>query len=114
MAGLAGFAAPPAALLFAMFALIGTVQGGIRPSRDLIVRSIAPRPAVGTVFAFVSTGLNVGNAIAPAIFGVPLDYGEPQSIFVLLAAFYPLGAASIDMSRRYFRDAAPTERQAAT
>ncbi len=113
-AGLAGFAALPAALLFAMFAWIGTLQGGIRPSRDLIVRSIAPRAAVGTVFAFVSTGLNVGNAIAPAIFGVLLDYGEPQSIFVLLAAFYLLGAATIGTSRRYARDAAPKERQAAT
>ena len=96
----------PVAILFAMFVTIGALQGAIRPSRDLLVRSIAPKSAIGTVFAFVSTGLNVGNAIAPALFGVLLDYGEPRSIFVALAMFYLLGAGTIMASRRRARNAA--------
>ncbi|HJS30722.1 MAG TPA: MFS transporter [Alphaproteobacteria bacterium] len=99
-AGSAGTVALPVAILFAMFVTIGALQGAIRPSRDLLVRSIAPKSAIGTVFAFVSTGLNVGSAIAPALFGVLLDFGEPRSIFVALAMFYLLGAATIMASRR--------------
>lgn len=105
IAGLAGTAALPVAILFAMFVTIGALQGTIRPSRDLLVRSIAPKSAIGTVFAFVSTGLNVGNAVAPALFGVLLDYGEVRSIFVALAMFYLLGAATIMLSRRRSRNA---------
>lgn len=105
LAGLAWLAPMPAALLFVMFVAIGALQGGIRPSRDLLVRSIAPKAAIGTVFAFVSTGLNVGNAIAPVIFGVLLDQGEAQSIFAALAMFYLLGAATIATSRRRAPDA---------
>ena len=88
-----------------MFVTVGALQGVIRPSRDLLVRSIAPKSAVGTVFAFVSTGLNVGNAIAPVIFGVLLDHGEAQSIFGALAMFYLLGVAAIAASRRRARGA---------
>ena len=105
LAGSAGLAPLPVALLFAMFVTVGALQGVIRPSRDLLVRSIAPKSAVGTVFAFVSTGLNVGNAIAPVIFGVLLDHGEAQSIFGALAMFYLLGVAAIAASRRRARGA---------
>jgi fucose permease len=39
------------------------------------------------VFAFVMTGLNVGGAITPVLFGLLLDHGAPQLVFLLMAAF---------------------------
>jgi nitrate/nitrite transporter NarK len=36
------------------------------------------------------TGLNVGAAITPLLFGLILDLGEPRLVFWLLAAFFAL------------------------
>jgi nitrate/nitrite transporter NarK len=36
------------------------------------------------------TGLNVGAAITPVLFGLILDLGEPHLLFWLLAAFFAL------------------------
>ena len=33
------------------------------------------------------TGLNVGGAITPVLFGLLLDHGAPQMVFLLMAAF---------------------------
>ena len=56
-----------------------------------MVRAVTPAGATGRVFAFVMTGLNVGAAITPLVFGLILDLGEPRLVFWLLAAFF--GAA---------------------
>lgn len=74
-----------AAVMLGVFALIGLLQGSVRTSRDMIVRKVTPVGATGRVFAFVMTGLNVGGAITPVLFGLLLDLGEPRLVFVLLA-----------------------------
>jgi hypothetical protein len=41
------------------------------------------------------TGLNVGAAITPLLFGLLLDLGEPQFVFLLLSAFLVAGAGVV-------------------
>jgi FSR family fosmidomycin resistance protein-like MFS transporter len=77
----------PGAVILGAFVLIGLLQGSVRTSRDMLVRKVTPPGATGRVFAFVMTGLNVGGAISPVLFGVLLDHGVPQLVFVLMAVF---------------------------
>jgi MFS family permease len=77
----------PAAVMLGVFVLIGLLQGSVRTSRDMLVRKVTPAGATGRVFAFVMTGLNVGAAITPVLFGLLLDHGAPQLVFLLMAVF---------------------------
>jgi MFS transporter, FSR family, fosmidomycin resistance protein len=77
----------PAAILLGVFVLVGLIQGSVRTSRDMLVRQVTPPGATGRVFAFVMTGINVGGAITPVLFGLLLDHGAPQFVFLMMAAF---------------------------
>jgi MFS family permease len=101
LAGFAGALPLSALILFAAFGTIGLLQGITRPSRDIITRQMTPDRDVGKVFAFVSSGLNVGSAVAPAAFGLLLDYGHPQLIFWGIGVFMLLGVATMGTSRMY-------------
>jgi MFS family permease len=79
-----------ALMLIDLFGLAGLLQGSVRPARDLRVRAVTPKGATGRVFAFVMTGLNIGAAISPLLFGLLLDLGEPRLVFWLLAGFSAL------------------------
>jgi MFS family permease len=85
----------PAAVMLGAFALIGLLQGSVRTSRDMMVRKVTPVGATGRVFAFVMTGLNVGGAITPVLFGLLLDHGAPQLVFLLMAAFAAAAAVIV-------------------
>jgi MFS family permease len=85
----------PALAIGLLFVLIGLLQGSARTSRDMLVRRVTPVGATGRVFAFVMTGLNVGAAITPVLFGLLLDRGEPRLVFVLLASFLIAAAGVI-------------------
>lgn len=67
--------------------IAGFAGGVTTPSRDLLVRAVAPKEAMGAVFGFVSTGLNVGGVIAPFLFGWLLDNGEATIVFLIAGAF---------------------------
>jgi MFS transporter, FSR family, fosmidomycin resistance protein len=84
----------PAIVVGLLFVAIGLLQGSARTSRDMLVRKVTPVGATGRVFAFVMTGLNVGAAITPVLFGLLLDFGEPRLVFLLLASFL-LAAAGV-------------------
>ena len=66
-------------------ALAGLSLGAIRPSRDMIVRRVAPAGAEGKVFGFVTMGMNVGGALSPVLFGWLIDQGAAAWIFYLSA-----------------------------
>jgi MFS transporter, FSR family, fosmidomycin resistance protein len=85
----------PALMLIALFGLAGLLQGSVRPARDMMVRAVTPEGATGRVFAFVMTGLNIGAAITPLLFGVLLDHGEPRLVFWLLAGFFALAVVLV-------------------
>lgn len=73
-------------LMFAMGAAVG-VAG---PSRDLLVRraamSTAGAGAYGRIYGFVYSGLDIGLAAAPLIFGPLMDAGHFALAFALIGA----------------------------
>ncbi|HYZ26216.1 MAG TPA: MFS transporter [Geminicoccaceae bacterium] len=92
---IAGLVPLPWIIVAALFVAIGLLQGSARTSRDMLVRRVTPPGATGRVFAFVMTGLNVGAAITPVLFGLLLDLGEPRWVFVLLASFLIIAAGVV-------------------
>jgi len=89
----------PMVILGFCFAAIGIMQGAVRPSRDMMVRAITPKGASGRIFAFVSSGLNLGAAITPVLFGYLIDIGKAEMIFYLLAIILILSIATIGVAR---------------
>ena len=92
--GVAALVPLPVTALVAVFAFAGLMIGMIAPSRDLLVRAIAPPGASGRVFGFVSTGLDVGGALSPLLFGWILDQGWPATMFVAAAALMMVALAA--------------------
>ena len=66
--------------------LSGLCVGATYPSRDMLVRAVTPPDAYGRVFGFVSIGFNIGASIAPIIYGMLMDHGQPRAVFLLSAA----------------------------
>jgi MFS transporter, FSR family, fosmidomycin resistance protein len=75
----------PSAALIALTGLSGFAVGATYPSRDMLVRAVTPPGAFGAVFGFVSTGFNIGASIAPIVYGMLMDHGQPRGIFLLSA-----------------------------
>jgi len=83
MVGLIGFSSYALVL---MTSLSGLFVGIASPSRDMLVRAVTPQGAFGRVFGFVSSGFNIGSMIAPTIYGMMMDRGEPRAIFLFSGA----------------------------
>ena len=73
-------------IAFAM-CIAGFANGVTTPSRDLLVRSVAPKESMGAVFGFVSTGLNIGGIVAPLVYGMLLDLEYAATVFLIAGAF---------------------------
>jgi predicted MFS family arabinose efflux permease len=65
----------PLMLAALAMALAGFFAGLSAPSRDMLVRKVTPRQAVGSAYGLVYAGLDVGSALGPVMFGVLLDAG---------------------------------------
>lgn len=101
--GALAFAALPVVMALAGFAL-----GVTSPSRDMLVRAATPRGASGKVYGFVYSGLDLGSALTPLMFGWLLDRGEPRAVFVVSAVFMLLTITTVVQVRRHgVRSAAP-------
>lgn len=70
-----------AALLTTALLAAGALQGSLLPARDMLVREIAPPGQMGKLFGFTSSGLALGNAVTPAIFGWVMDNADPRLVF---------------------------------
>lgn len=68
-------------VLVAVMTAAGFGFGAMGPSRDIIVRGIAPEHARGKVYGFVYSGLDVGGLAGPLLFGWFLDAGRPAWVF---------------------------------
>jgi MFS family permease len=90
------------AVLIGLTGLSGFAVGVTYPSRDMLVRAVTPPGAFGTVFGFVSTGFNIGASIAPIVYGMLMDHGQPRSIFFLSAgvSLVCVSTVTIGLSRR--------------
>lgn len=77
----------PSAMLMVVMTAAGFGFGAMGPSRDIIVRKIAPEHSRGKVYGFVYSGLDVGGLVGPLVFGLFLDRGHPAWVFVGAAVF---------------------------
>ncbi len=89
-----------AALLTVALLTAGVLQGSLLPARDMLVRQIAPKGQMGKLFGFTSSGLALGNAITPAIFGWVMDNADPSLIFYGSAIFMLLALFTYVETRR--------------
>ncbi len=105
LSAIAGYLPLGAAALIALFGLVGFLQGTTRSPRDMMLRELISGRDVGKVFAFCTTGINLGSAIAPFVFGLILDHGEPRWIFLALGLFFVMSIATIGTSRMYAKPA---------
>ncbi len=58
-----------------ILAATGLAIGVGGPSRDMMIKKATPKGATGRVYGIVYSGLDVGFAIAPLLFGVFMDHG---------------------------------------
>lgn len=94
-----GTASITLAAVVGAFVIGGFVRGIVNPSRDMMVREIAPAGALGTVFAFVSTGFNIGQGFAPLAYGALLDGGYVHEVLYLAAGFIACAVLLLFFSR---------------
>lgn len=78
---------PPAWLAIVLMAAVGFGAGLAGPSRDMMIRAASPRNATGRVYGLVYSGLDVGLALAPLLFGLVMDAGKPSWLFVGIGFF---------------------------
>ncbi len=102
----------PAWSVLALMAVLGFGVGLAGPSRDLLVRHAATagfgKAAYGRVYGFVYSGLDVGFAIAPLVFGPLMDRGQFTTVLggvALLQALAIVSALSVGMQSRLGRRA---------
>lgn len=84
----------PAWMVPAMFGLMGLGAGIAGPSRDMIVKRATPVNASGRVYGVVYSGLDIGQAVAPLIFGALMDAHQYRAIFIGLAVVQAVLIAS--------------------
>ena len=70
-----------------LFIVLGTGLGIAAPSRDLMIRSATPLGVSGRVYGIVYSGIDLGAAIGPLIFGIFMDANLPKFLFVGVALF---------------------------
>jgi MFS family permease len=97
---LIAFGALPFWLVLGGFGLVGGLRGLISASRDLLVREVAPADALGVVFAFVSTGFVVGQAISPVLYGWIMDLGLTNGVFICAAGFMLMAVSTVLFSKK--------------
>ena len=68
-----------------LFALMGAAAGVAGPSRDLIVKRAAPAGATGRVYGVVYSGLDIGQAAAPLVFGTLMDMHRFSDVWLGIA-----------------------------
>jgi MFS family permease len=100
-----GFFDFPSALLIILLGLSGFSSGATYPSRDMLVRAVTPAGAFGRVFGFVSTGFNIGSSIAPIMYGMLMDNGQPRAVFIVSAivSFLCVSTVTFGLSGRQAR-----------
>ena len=80
-----GFAPLPPMAVPVLFGVMGFGAGIAGPSRDLIVKRASPPNATGRVYGVVYSGLDIGQAIAPLLFGTLMDLHRPQQVWLGIA-----------------------------
>lgn len=85
-----GWVGPVLALV--LVALAGFCSGVAGPSRDMLIRRVAPKGATGTVYGLVYSGMDIGASLAPVGFGLMLDAGMLRGPWMGAAASFVAAA----------------------
>jgi predicted MFS family arabinose efflux permease len=88
-----------------MFGVMGFASGIAGPSRDLLVKKSTPENATGRVYGVVYSGLDIGQAAAPLVFGTLMDHKQYSAVLVGLALVQGALIASAFNVRRVRRTA---------
>jgi FSR family fosmidomycin resistance protein-like MFS transporter len=89
-----GFGPVPALAVPALFGAMGFCSGIAAPSRDLLVKRSSPENATGRVYGVVYSGLDIGQAVSPLIFGSLMDHQQYQGVWLGLVLFQAILIAS--------------------
>jgi MFS transporter, FSR family, fosmidomycin resistance protein len=103
-----GFAPVAAVLVPVLFGVMGFGAGIAGPSRDLLVKRSAPDNATGRVYGVVYSGLDIGQAIAPLVFGRLMDLHQPAMVWLGIAIVQAVLIVSAFNVRRARRTALST------
>ncbi|MEO8544825.1 MAG: MFS transporter [Burkholderiaceae bacterium] len=91
-----------------VLAATGFAVGIGGPSRDMMIRKAAPRGSTGRVYGLVYSGLDVGFAISPVLFGALMDRGLFSMTFYVAALILLLAVgAALGVGRRTAAQLAP-------
>ncbi|HEX9466069.1 MAG TPA: MFS transporter [Alphaproteobacteria bacterium] len=88
-------------IVLPLLALAGIGYGITQPSRDVLIRQAAAGAGTGSVFGFVYSGFDFGSCTAPLLFGAFLDHGQPQLVFVAVAASLALAVPTVMQVRHH-------------
>ena len=103
-----GFADVSGLAIPALFGLMGFSAGTGSPSRDLIVKRSTPPNSTGRVYGVVYSGLDIGQAISPLIFGAMMDHGQYRGVFIGLALVQAVLITTAFNVRKARRTVVPT------
>jgi MFS family permease len=85
----------------AMLSATGFAVGIGGPSRDMMIKKATPKSATGRVYGTVYSGLDLGFALAPLIYGVFMDRGMYSATLMLAAVFLTLSVvAALGVGKR--------------
>ena len=70
-----------------IFFALGFGYGVVAPSRDLLVKKATPQGVAGRVYGIVYSGIDLGAAVGPFIFGLFMDAGLPKALFIGIVMF---------------------------
>ncbi|WP_151638358.1 MFS transporter [Noviherbaspirillum aerium] len=80
-----GIVSPLASVV--LMAAVGFGSGIAGPSRDLLIRAAAPKNATGRVYGVVYSGIDIGLAVSPLLFGALMDGSHPAWVFIGIGVF---------------------------
>ena len=90
-----------------VLAATGLAVGIGGPSRDMMIKRATPREATGRVYGMVYSGLDVGFALSPMVFGLFMDRGWYAATLLGAAGTLLLSvAAALAVGRQSARTAA--------
>ena len=98
-----GFGPVPAMAVPALFGAMGFASGIAAPSRDLLVKRSSPENATGRVYGIVYSGLDIGQAISPLLFGALMDQHNYQGVWLGLVVVQSILIVSAFNLRRVRR-----------
>jgi FSR family fosmidomycin resistance protein-like MFS transporter len=98
-----GFADVPAMAVPLLFGAMGFGAGIAGPSRDLLVKRSSPDNATGRVYGVVYSGLDIGQAVAPLLFGSLMDMHRPAQVWLGIAVVQAVLVVSAFNVRRVRR-----------